>query len=166
MDLRRRMTRRSVRQVARVVLLDPTDKILLVKYEDAQPMDPTRTGSFVYWVPPGGELQDGEGYQDAARRELHEETGLSVEIGAWLWKRSIRLQQHGEWIDQEERYYLAHVGIEEPPAANLSPEDIAELRWWSIPELKGASEVLFPDGLVDLLPPIVGGKIPREPVDV
>lgn len=32
------------------------------------------------WVPPGGSLEPGEGFRDAVHREVHEETGLAVEI--------------------------------------------------------------------------------------
>ena len=35
-----------------------------------------------FWTPPGGEVQFGEALDEALRREVEEETGLEVEVGA------------------------------------------------------------------------------------
>ena len=64
------MGRLPVRRAARVVLLDPDDRVLLMRYDDGPP-----NGS--HWSTPGGGLSAGEDYQAAAARELAEETGWS-----------------------------------------------------------------------------------------
>jgi 8-oxo-dGTP pyrophosphatase MutT (NUDIX family) len=58
------------RQVARVLLFDQQDRLLLLFDPD-----PDRGG---YWYPPGGRIEDGESPEEAARRELAEEVGLDV----------------------------------------------------------------------------------------
>src|SRR5215472_16714927 len=57
-----------VRLAARVILLDPGDRVLLMRYDDPPP-------GGRHWATPGGGLDPGEDYPEAALRELAEETG-------------------------------------------------------------------------------------------
>ena len=56
------------RPAARVVCL-ADDLVLLLQWRDP-------VGGAEFWEPPGGALEDGEDWEEAARRELFEETGL------------------------------------------------------------------------------------------
>ncbi|MFD5477983.1 NUDIX hydrolase [Streptomyces hawaiiensis] len=55
-----------------VLLLDAEDRMLLLRYADGQP-------AAGLWGLPGGMLDRGEDPVGAARRELHEETGIALE---------------------------------------------------------------------------------------
>ncbi|MEU2910597.1 NUDIX hydrolase [Streptomyces massasporeus] len=55
-----------------VLLLDAEDRILLLRYAGGQP-------AAGLWGLPGGMLDHGEDPAGAARRELHEETGIALE---------------------------------------------------------------------------------------
>ena len=101
------MKKGPLRQVARIVVLDAGGSVLLVRYQDVQPMDPESVGPLAYWVPPGGGLNPGESYESAAARELEEETGLTPEIGPLLWKRRQVLRYKERLVSQHERYFLA-----------------------------------------------------------
>jgi hypothetical protein len=60
------------RPSARIILLDPDDRILLLKVvDDAGILDEP-----VLWITPGGGVEPGEEFEDTALRELWEETGL------------------------------------------------------------------------------------------
>ena len=59
------------RPAARVVLLDKEKQIFLVKGSD-----PMRPEKGTWWEIPGGGIESGEKSEDAAQRELYEETNL------------------------------------------------------------------------------------------
>ena len=75
-----------VRHAGRVIVLDPGNRVLLMRYDQAAPNGP-------HWATPGGGLNHGEDYPAAAVRELAEETGWSdvVLLGEVL-RRSRRHQ--------------------------------------------------------------------------
>lgn len=60
---------------AAVAVIDPRGRLLMQERGDDAVHEPGR------WGYPGGDLQDGEAFVDAAVRELAEETGLVVEAG-------------------------------------------------------------------------------------
>jgi 8-oxo-dGTP pyrophosphatase MutT (NUDIX family) len=83
------------RPVARVVLLGPEQQLLLLLALD------TVRGNF-WWVTPGGGLEAGESFEQAASRELYEETGLECRIGPW-----VRTRRHAYWFEGRWFVHLA-----------------------------------------------------------
>ncbi len=61
----------DMRVAAYVVITDDEGRMLLARFN---------TGSFVKWTLPGGGIDPGEDPADAARREVEEETGYTVEL--------------------------------------------------------------------------------------
>ena len=119
-----------MRLAARVVLLDPDDRVLLMRYDDGPP-----NGS--HWTTPGGGLNDGEDFPAAALRELAEETGWSdIPLGAEVLRRTWTMEYSGRLVRQRERLYLARTG----PAcrqihgvdAMHATDGIAAWRWWTL----------------------------------
>src|SRR6266536_1818405 len=64
-----------------------------------------------YWDTPGGALEAGESFADAARRELFEETGILREaVGQQVAEREFVLQLYdGEYVKAEEHFFLVRV---------------------------------------------------------
>jgi 8-oxo-dGTP diphosphatase len=109
-----------------------------------------------YWATPGGALEPGENFADAARRELFEETGILREaVSQQVAEREFALQLHnGEYVIAEERFFLVRVTAPSLSRDHWTPiekEVMTDHRWWSVEDLNSTSETVFPETLVDIL---------------
>ena len=151
-----------VRRAARVLLIDSTDRILLFDSIDA--FDGRR-----FWLTPGGGVHDGESFEEAAHRELFEETGLDADPGACVWTRSHVFAARRGLTEAREQFYVVRCDPFEPDPANWEPAEAADLarhRWWSLPEIAAASaDVFVPRRLAELLPPILAAQLPSPAID-
>lgn len=127
----------------RVVLFNEQNQILLVKqhHEDRD-----------IWMVPGGGIEEGESSQDAAIREVMEETGLIVHIERLLW--------HVEEVSEERgqrfvNFFLGSI-IGGQPELGSDPEFgeddqvLEDLKFFSREELSQI-EHIYPDYLRDEL---------------
>jgi ADP-ribose pyrophosphatase YjhB (NUDIX family) len=147
-----------VRPAARVVLLDPDDRVLLMRYDDAPP-------NGTHWSTPGGGLNDGEDYPAAALRELAEETGWSdIALIGEVARRSFDMAYSDRLVRQVERLYLARTdrprreirGVE----AMHASDGIAAWRWWTLAELDATREAVWPAGLAGLIREAIRPRVP------
>jgi ADP-ribose pyrophosphatase YjhB (NUDIX family) len=94
----------TVRIAARVVLLDPANRILLFRY-----VEPWSRPAI--WATPGGGLEPGETDAAAARRDVVEETGLTdVALSPIIWTRESIFDWGAQHVHQHERFFLARIG--------------------------------------------------------
>ena len=73
------------------------------------------------WTLPKGKLEAGEAWQEAARREVEEETGLRCEVGEEVG-RTHYLDSRGR--EKEVRYYRM-----EPTGEPFAQNEVDEVRW-------------------------------------
>lgn len=140
------------RLAARVLLISPSNRLLLFKIH-------YRTGALAgmcYWATLGGKLRDGESFEAAAVRELHEETGLKVQsVSQCIARKEFPwVMPDGERVLAVEHYFVVHANEQQLDATGWSDQErevVSEVRWWSEEELLACQEVVFPPDLPTLL---------------
>jgi 8-oxo-dGTP diphosphatase len=102
------------------------DRVLLVRRGK-----PPRVG---HWSLPGGAQQLGETVAEAARREVFEEVGLEVDLGAIVAMVDLIERDPDDRI----RYHYTLIDfVAEAPGDALRPgSDAADARWFSVAEIE------------------------------
>ena len=149
----------SLRDAARAVVVDPSERTLLVRFDW-----PDKS----VWASPGGGVEPGELDVDAVARELSEELGLDqYELGPCIWRRTHWFTGMPGWAGQVERHYLVRTAAFEPaPRADLGAEGIGAFRWWTLDELQAADAIFAPRRLPALLADVLDHGPPPDPIDV
>jgi 8-oxo-dGTP pyrophosphatase MutT (NUDIX family) len=152
------------RPTARLLVADPADRVLLFSAQDP--------GEERWWFTPGGGVHRGETLRGAAVRELSEETGFActeaglgpvVATSASLW---LAKQEGKLFLGAHSFFFLrvTHATLDTDGQEDLERSMITGHRWWSVAELRAATEVIAPLGLADLLERLLRGDIPASPV--
>ncbi|GAA0327852.1 hypothetical protein GCM10009087_42570 [Sphingomonas oligophenolica] len=138
---------RAERPAARILLVDGEGRVLLFRFDpgDRPP----------FWCTPGGAVDPGESYAEAARRELREETGLELECGPEVAQRHVEFVTiEGVPVTADERYFLVRTDRSEIDTAGHTPLErrvMQSWRWFARDEIAAHPERIFPEDLLALL---------------
>lgn len=144
--------------------MDEQGRVLLFQGQD--PSNP----SDIYWCPVGGGIEQGESPEDAARREVKEETGLSdFNLGSHVWNRRDKYSFNGKNYQVSETWFLSHVPyfeVDTTALFGLEHVSFVQYRWWSQNELDQTKELMTPRNLAPLLRDLMLKGVPELPLEL
>lgn len=150
-----------LREGVRAVVLDSDNRVLLVHFQFTD---------WELWATPGGGVEPGETLELAIRRELEEEVGLvDVDLGPIIWQRT-HIFPFAEFSGQHERFFYVRTATSafEPSFSEqeLLAERVTGSRWWSLQEIRDATDERFaPRELATLLEALVEHGPPGKVID-
>ena len=144
------MTDGTFRATSRVLLYDADDRVLLfLQYGKDHDVPPR-------WITPGGGVDPGEDHDQAAIRELQEETGLIVDrVPSPFFEEDFAPDQRwhpyqrGHWA-----WYALRVEHFEPARDGWTEEEQADVlgwRWFSAAELEATTDEVEPANLAAII---------------
>lgn len=148
---------------ARVLLLDEHDRVLLMHARD-----PDNPGHH-WWELPGGGLDNDETLEQAAVREVTEETGIELDqLGPQVWVRESRFRYRNRDHHRIDHVFLARrPGVTATVATRPTENEklgLLDRVWFSVTELHACPDKLLPASLPTLLEAILTGNVPKEPI--
>lgn len=158
------------RPASRLLVLCPAGRILLFFGEIGYSIEPDRLPDATgFWALPGGALEKGETYLEAAVRELEEEAGIrqpgdalrrvAVRDTTWTWKSRTYHALEEYWLVRSPTDVLDTSGWQDGDRRWMT-----RLGWWRIEELAATRDIVRPPGIAELARRCAAGDVPSIPV--
>lgn len=136
-----------LRRAARLIVLDPERRALMFRYDVP--------GRAPFWVTAGGEVEPDESFEDAARRELFEETGITADPGPQIARMTPEfVTVEGEPVQADERFFMVRVDearIDTSRHTATEQRLMTQHRWFTRAELADWPEAVFPANLGEMI---------------
>jgi 8-oxo-dGTP pyrophosphatase MutT (NUDIX family) len=154
-----------IRRTARVLLIDPDRRLLLMKARDFA--DPEAGPPF--WATIGGGCEDGESIEACAAREIVEESGIEgARLGPIVWYGEFVLPVDPPLLFQEHFIvaHAPHARLSRAGWTQLERDMVLDMRWFTLAQVQALRERHYPSELAALLPPILAGDYPSSVIQL
>ena len=155
------------RPSARLILLDPQDRLFLFKVHQPSVYDPADPFRDPFWIMVGGLVDPGEEFAQTAIREAREETGLVVDDVRLVWTRERVMQWREKQVLHRERFYLGRAPSTAIDTSGLDDREKSWTlghRWWTVDEILASAERFEPFDLGRRVQALLREGPPTEPI--
>ena len=160
----------NFRDTVRVILVNPNKEVLFM----AASYPKAHKNKGLYWFPIGGGIEKNETPQEAAIREVYEETGIKddeIELGPLIWfgESDIFMVNEDSYCRVRQRFFVATTCKTVFSLENFTEDEkyfVKGMEWFSLETIKNSDEIIYPVLLPQYLPDILEKKYPKVPINI